>query len=68
VVEKVESKKSLNVYTLRLLVQLRTREGPIRTIAQIPVQIKVPGYQTLPIYEAFAPKIQELKTLGLTSF
>jgi len=46
---------------------LRTREGPIRTISQILIQFKIPCYQTLSIYKALDPKIQELKALGMTN-
>lgn len=45
----------------------RTREGPIRTDSKIPMKLKVPCHQTLPIHEALAPKIRELKILGMTN-
>jgi len=45
----------------------RTKEGPIRTVSQIPMKLKVPCHQTLPIHEVLAPKIRELKVLGMTN-
>ncbi len=45
----------------------RTREGPIRTISQISIQLKVPCHQILALNETLAPKIRELKVLGMTN-
>jgi len=45
----------------------RTQEGPIRTVSQISMQVKIPCHQTLPIHEVLAPKIRELKALRMTN-
>jgi hypothetical protein len=52
---------------LKDLETVRTREGPIRTISQIPRQLKVFCLQTLPIHEILAAKIRELKTPEITN-
>ena len=44
---------------------LRTRSVRIRTISQIPMKAKIPCHQAVPIYKVLAPKIKELKALGL---
>ena len=62
-----------NVETLALLeeskgsnsYQCRTRSVRIRTISQIPMKVKIPCHQAVPIYKVLAPKIKELKALGL---
>ncbi|HUD02167.1 MAG TPA: hypothetical protein VMR37_07550 [Rhabdochlamydiaceae bacterium] len=45
----------------------RTRQVPIRTISFIPCQIKLPLNQSTPIYQKLAPKIKELKALGMSN-
>lgn len=45
----------------------RTKEGPIRTVSQIPMLVKIPSHQALSIYQVLAPKIKELKALGLSN-
>ncbi len=47
--------------------QNRTRQAPIRTISFIPCQIKIPLNQTPAVYQKLAPKIKELKALGMTN-
>ena len=44
----------------------RTREGPIRTASLIPVKVKVPIDQTIAVYQKLAPKIKEMKALGMS--
>ena len=44
----------------------RTREGPIRTISLIPVHIKVPVESKAALYQKLAPKVKELKALGMS--
>jgi len=44
-------------------IQWRTREGPA---SLIPVQIKIPVNQTIPIYQKLASKIQQMKALGMS--
>ncbi|NGX63652.1 MAG: hypothetical protein KR126chlam6_01065 [Candidatus Anoxychlamydiales bacterium] len=39
---------------------------PIRTISLIPVKIKITIEQVAPLYQKLAPKIRELKALGMT--
>jgi hypothetical protein len=46
---------------------MRTRQQPIRTFSQIPVQVKIPCHQALPVYQVLASKIKELKALGLSN-
>ncbi len=45
----------------------RTRWVPIRTISHIPVKIKITLNEIIPLYKKLAPKIRELKTLGMTN-
>ena len=40
---------------------------PIRTFSLLPVQIKITFNQTVPLYQKLAPKIRELKGLGMTN-
>ncbi len=44
----------------------RTRQQPIRTLSLLPVRIKITIEQTMPLYQKLAPKIKELKALGLS--
>ena len=53
----------MNNFTLE---GIRTRLQPIRTISLIPVTVKISLNQTIPIYQKLAPKIKELKALGMT--
>lgn len=39
----------------------------MHAVSQIPMKLKVPCHQTLPIHKVLAPKIQELKVLGMTN-
>src|SRR5580693_3088736 len=63
-----------NIDTLALLeetkgtnwLRCRTRQVPIRTISFIPCQIKIPLNQTTAVYQKPAPKIKELKALGMS--
>ena len=43
----------------------RTKERPVRTISQITMQMKIPCYQSLPIYQVLSLKIKELKIYSL---
>ncbi len=45
----------------------RTRSQPIRTLSLIPVKIKITIEQRKPLYQKLAPKIRELKVLGMTN-
>ncbi|PIS03101.1 MAG: hypothetical protein COT85_03490 [Chlamydiae bacterium CG10_big_fil_rev_8_21_14_0_10_42_34] len=45
----------------------RTRSSPIRTSALLPVQIKIPCNEDIPVYQRISQKIKELKALGLTN-
>ena len=45
---------------------MRTRSQPIRTLSLIPVKIKITIEQIVPLYKKLAPKIRELKALGMT--
>lgn len=45
---------------------MRTRWEPIRTMSLISVKIKIIAHKTIPLYQKLAPKIKELKSLGLT--
>jgi hypothetical protein len=45
---------------------LRTRQGPVRTKSLLPVQIKIPLNETIPVYQKLASKIKELKALGMS--
>ncbi|HUD02173.1 MAG TPA: hypothetical protein VMR37_07580 [Rhabdochlamydiaceae bacterium] len=45
---------------------LRTKEGPIRTSSQIPAQVKITLNQSTAVYQKLAPKIKELKALGMS--
>jgi hypothetical protein len=45
----------------------RTRWAPIRTTALLPVIIKVTFNEDLPVYQKLAPKIKQLKALGMTN-
>ena len=40
---------------------------PIRTMSLIPVQIKITYNNNIPLYQKLAPKIKELKALGMTN-
>ncbi len=64
-----------NIETLALLDEkhkgtnwhlLRTRSQPIRTISLLPVKIKITTTENIPLCQKLAPKIRELKALGLT--
>ena len=44
----------------------RTREGPICTAFLIPVKVKVPLDPTIAVYQKLAPKIKEMKALGMS--
>jgi hypothetical protein len=46
--------------------QERTREGPIRTASIIPVHVKVSLDPTIAVYQKLAPKVKEIKTLGMS--
>jgi hypothetical protein len=46
---------------------LRTRQGPIRTESLLPIQIKIPLNETIPVYQKLASKIKELKALGMSN-
>ena len=37
----------------------------IRTLSLLPIQIKITINQTVPLYQKLAPKIKELKALGM---
>jgi hypothetical protein len=43
------------------------REGPIRTAALLPFQIKLPFVDSSPINQILASKIQQLKAIGMTN-
>ena len=45
----------------------RTQWVPIRTISLIPVRIKIILDQPVPLYRKLAPKIKELKALGMSN-
>ncbi len=45
----------------------RTRSQPIRTLSLMPVKIKITMTEAIPLYKKLAPKIKELKTLGMTN-
>ncbi len=47
--------------------KIRTRQPQIRTISLIPCQIKITLIQTVPVYQKLAPKIKELKALGMSN-
>lgn len=49
------------------LVKLRTRWVPIRTISLLPVKIKITMNENIPLYQKLAPKIRELKALGMSN-
>ena len=40
---------------------------PIRTLSLIPIRIKITIEQKVPLYKKLAPKIRELKVLGMTN-
>ena len=42
------------------------QQVPIRTISFLPVKIKITIEQTIPLYQKLAPRIKELKALGLS--
>ena len=44
----------------------RTRKRPIRTASLIPARVKVPVEQTRAVYQKLAPKIKEMKALGMS--
>ena len=45
---------------------MRTRWVPIRTLSLMPMTVKITIEQTVPLYQKLAPKIRELKTLGMS--
>ena len=45
----------------------RTRWVPIRTISLISAKIKITFDQPMPLYQRLAPKIKELKALGMSN-
>ncbi len=45
----------------------RTRSQPIRTLSFLPVKIKITMNDNIPLYQKLAPKIKELKLLGMTN-
>ena len=45
----------------------RTQWVPIRTLSLIRVKIKITTNEYLPLYQKLAPKIKELKILGLSN-
>ncbi len=47
--------------------QWRTRSQPIRTLSLMPMMIKITLEQIVPLYKKLAPKIRELKVLGMTN-
>ena len=55
-----EERKGTNWYLLR------TRMQPIRTISLIPVKIKITLNEHIPLYQKLAPKIRELRALGMS--
>jgi len=52
----------LNISCLKMI----ARQQPIRTLSLILVQIKITCNNNIPLYKKLAPKIRELKALGLT--
>jgi hypothetical protein len=44
-----------------------TQQGPIRTESLLPIQIKIPLNEVIPIYQKLAPNIKELKALGMSN-
>jgi len=66
-------KKNLNLKTKDVIEldiskkQYRTRWVPIRTLSLIPMTVKITIEQIMPLYKKLAPKIRELKTLGMTN-
>jgi hypothetical protein len=46
---------------------IRTRQEPIRTISLLPLQVKIPLVQCTAVYQKLAPKIKELKALGMSN-
>ena len=61
-------KQLLNIQSVCHLYCFRgwTRLQPIRTVAEIPVQIKISPVQQIPLYQKFAQKAKELHLLGIT--
>ena len=47
--------------------KIRTKWVPIRTLSLIPVQIKITMDEDIPLYRKIAPKVRELKVLGMTN-
>ena len=47
--------------------KLRTREGPIRTAAFLPFQIKIPFPDSPPVSQVLASKIKQFKALEMTN-
>ncbi len=47
--------------------KIRTRSGPIRTASLLPFQIKIPFHETPPAHQILAPKIKQMKALGMTN-
>ena len=45
----------------------RTRQGPIHTESLLPVQIKIPLNETVPVCQKLATKIKEHKALGMSN-
>src|SRR3990167_1841331 len=56
-----EERKGTNWYLLR------TRWAPIRTLSLLPMKIKITMNENIPLYQQLAPKIRELKALGMTN-
>ncbi|KKK49952.1 hypothetical protein LCGC14_3129880 [marine sediment metagenome] len=52
----------MNISCLKMI----ARQQPIRTLSLILVQIKITCNNNIPLYKKLAPKIRELKALGLT--
>ncbi len=46
---------------------MRTRSQLIRTLSLIQMKIKIAIEQIVPLYQKLAPKIRELKALGMTN-
>ena len=53
------NKKNINIKNMR------TRSQPIRTLSLIPMRIKIGIERSIPLYQKLAPKIKELKILGM---
>ena len=57
---------SLTLHFWRQRTRIRTQWGPIRTASIIPVHVKVPLEPTVALYQKLAPKIKEMKALGMS--